>query len=166
MGILKHLRKFGLIAAAAAMFLGAGVANAETSKERVYTKITGEELQQIMQELGYRAQLSTDDYGDPMITSTSGGYKFKVLFYDCEARKGCEALQFWAGFDTEAPGDMRQMNQWNADKRFGKAYIDHENDPIIEMHYNIDGGVTRENIKSTLEWWEQVVGEFATFINF
>lgn len=149
-----------------ALFALIGSAQAETTKDRVYTRLSGEEMQKIMQDLGYRAQLDVDDVGDPLIISTASGYKFRVLFYDCEKGKGCNAVQFWAGFDTDEVGSIERMNQWNADKRFGKAYIDDENDPIVEMHYNIEGGVTRDNVEEMLEWWELVVSEFASYVGF
>lgn len=144
----------------------ASSAQAETTKDRVYTRLTGEEMQKIMQDLGYRAQLDVDDVGDPLIVSTASGYKFRVLFYDCDKREGCNAIQFWAGFDTDEVGSIERMNEWNAEKRFGKAYIDDENDPIVEMHYNIEGGVTRDNIEEALEWWELVIGEFSAYVGF
>ena len=164
---MKMIKRMGLWSMAMALLVTmTGAAQAETTKDRVYTRLTGEEMQEILQDLGYRAQLEVDNVGDPLISSTASGYKFRVLFYDCENGKGCNSIQFWAGFDTDEPGDIAEMNQWNAEKRFGKAYIDDENDPIIEMHYNIAGGVTRDNIEDILEWWEIVVGEFGTFIGF
>ena len=162
--MLKMIRR-SLLAVVALAAL-AGTAQAETTKDRVYTRLTGEEMQEIMQGQGYRAQLDVDDVGDPLISSTASGYKFRVLFYDCDRGRGCGAVQFWAGFDTDEPGSIQRMNQWNADKRFGKAYIDDENDPIVEVHYNIEGGVTRANIEDMLEWWELVVAEFATYVGF
>lgn len=163
---MKKMKVIGrwMVAALALMALTSAV-QAETERAQVYTRLTGPEMQRIMQDLGYRAQLETDSVGDPLISSTTGGYKFRILFYDCD-RGGCNAIQFWAGFDTDEPGSIQRMNQWNADKRFGKAYIDDENDPIVEIHYNIAGGVTRENIEDMLEWWELVVGEFAEYIDF
>jgi len=134
--------------------------------DRIHERLTGERLQGIMQDLGYRAQLGVDDAGDPMIDSTASGYKYRVLFYDCDGKRGCGALEFWAGFDTEDEGDLARMNEWNLNKRFGRAYIDEEGDPIVSIHYNLAGGVTEANIEDMFEWWELVIAEFATHVGF
>lgn len=147
----------------AAGLLAAGPA---TAADKLHARLTGEQLQGLMQDLGYRAQLGVDDAGDPMIDSTASGYKYRVLFYDCEGDKGCGALEFWAGFDADEPGDLAKMNEWNLNKRFGRAYLDEEGDPIVTIHYNLAGGVTQTNIEDMFEWWELVVAEFAAYVGF
>ena len=53
------------------LFTAATPASSEVTVEQVYTKITGPELQGLMQDWGYRAELDVDSVGDPKITSNS-----------------------------------------------------------------------------------------------
>ena len=55
---------------------------------------------------------------------------------------------------------MDVINQWNATRLFGRAYLDEVSDPWLELVLNMQGGVTRTQFEKTFEWWETSVGEF------
>jgi hypothetical protein len=105
------------------------------------------------------ATLETDDTGDPKISGRIEGVKYGVYFYGCESGKNCTDIQFAAGWsDTKIP--MAEINEWNRTKRFGKAYLDKENDPILEAPVNLRNGVSLKNLESTFEWWGAIVKIF------
>lgn len=122
-------------------------------------------LADAMRDHGYRAELTTDGQGDPRIKSATAGINFSVYFYGCTDGRECDAIQFSAGFDLETGSDAPAMNDWNKRKRFGKAYIDDENDPYLEMDLNFEGGMTRDNFRDNLVLWDSLVGDFKTHIN-
>lgn len=118
-------------------------------------------LVRIIQDLGYRADLEVDAEGDPLIRSSVGGTRFSLVFYGCsEDHDGCEILLFKAGWELDRKIGMDVINQWNATRLFGRAYLDKVEDPWIELVLNLRGGVTRRQFESTFEWWESSVGEF------
>ena len=45
-------------------------------------------------------------------------------------------------------------------KRFAKAYLDDQNDPVIEMDVNLQGGVSRKNLEETFDLWIYSMGKF------
>ena len=94
-----------------------------------------------------------------MISGRIQGVSYRVFFYGCTENRDCRNIQFYAGWDTEGITADR-LNQWNRDKRFGSAYLDAENDPILEMDVKIDYGVTRKNLEDTFDWWRVILGEF------
>lgn len=107
------------------------------------------------------AVLETDDVGDPMIVSRMDGTRFVVLFYGCDSDgDNCDSIQFRAAWSTDGYISTDTINAWNRDKRFGKAYIDDENDPVIEMDVNLDNGITRRNFEDTIDWWQVVLADF------
>ena len=115
----------------------------------------------IIQDLGYRALLEVDGDGDPMIRSSVGGTQFAVVFYGCsDTHDHCDILLFKAGYELNEKVGMEVINQWNATRLFGRAYLDDVNDPWIELVLNVHGGVTRKQFEKTFEWWESSVGEF------
>lgn len=118
-------------------------------------------LVNIIQDLGYRASLEEDAEGDPMIRSSVGGTEFALVFYGCSERHDdCQILLFKAGYELNDKVGMEVINQWNATRLFGRAYLDGVSDPWIELVLNLQGGVTRTQFEKTFEWWEASVGEF------
>lgn len=123
-------------------------------------------LASIIRDLGYRAMLTTDNTGDPMITTSVGGTDVSILFFGCVANADCKTLLFKVGYDLAGGTTLEAVNVWNTENLYGRAYLDDENDPWIEMPVNLFAGVTRENFEDTFDWWEVVVGEFEDHIGF
>jgi hypothetical protein len=127
--------------------------------------VTAAELAQVMQDEGYRAKISRDDEGDPKIESASGGYQFVVFFYGCSHTPRCSSVQFYSGWHVDGGFKIEDINIWNRSKRFGKAYVDKEKDPNIEMDLDLEHGATTEALKNDLETWDLVVSGFSKWID-
>jgi hypothetical protein len=120
-----------------------------------------------MQANGYLAQLSTDKVGDPLITSGAGGTAFQVFFYNCTDHKECATVQFHSGYHLENNPGLDVINAWNQSQRFGRAYLDKENDPILEMDVDLDdGGVSPLLFIDNLEFWTSSLGRFEKHIGY
>jgi hypothetical protein len=114
---------------------------------------------------GYPAELTTDPTGDPMIRSSVSGTRFQVLFYNCTNHRECATVQFHAGYDMKTAPSMELINEWNRGQRFGSAYLDKENDPILEMDVDLDdGGVGEMLFIDNLEFWTSSMGRFQQHI--
>jgi hypothetical protein len=111
-------------------------------------------LVSIIRDLGYRAALESDEVGDPMIRSSVGGTEFAILFFGCAKGKQCRSLLFKVGYDLDDGTTLDVINDWNATKLFGRAYLDEEADPWLELSVNTYGGVNRLNFEDTYDWWE------------
>lgn len=122
-------------------------------------------LIEIIQDLGFQAKLETDDVGDPVILSSSGGVDFRIYFYECKNNKRCKSLHFSVGYDLADGASPDAVQQWNADKRFASAYLDDESDPFLQMDINTDGGITQSNFENSFHLWQSLKGEFEQFIN-
>jgi hypothetical protein len=108
------------------------------------------------------AELTTDHEDDPKINARLGGTSYSIYFYGCKSGVNCKAIQFYAGWDSGGEYTTKQLNEWNRNKRFGKAYIDSEGDPVLEMDVNLDSGVTVANLEDTFDWWKVVLKNFRT----
>lgn len=105
------------------------------------------------------ATLTTDSSGDPKIEGRIDGNRFHVLFYGCKQNANCGSIQFssaWGGGGVT----MEEINAWNRDKRFGKAFLDGDGDPAIEMNVNLRHGVSRKNFDDTVDYWRIVLNSF------
>lgn len=126
--------------------------------------MTGPEVAKWLQDAGYKAELTTDKSGDPLIKSAAGGVNFSVYFYDCTAKPRCKAVQFSAGFDLKQPLTAAKINEWNRNNRYLKAYIDDEGDPHVEYDVNINAGRNKAGLNDDFEVWTSMIDDFTTFI--
>lgn len=112
---------------------------------------------------GYRAELSKDSEGDPIIRSSAAGADFSVFFYGCEKGATCGEIQFWAGW-TDKPS-LERVNEWNRKHRFGRAYLDDKGEINLEYDINLEGaGIPIALFKNDLELWDTLVGDFRNFL--
>jgi len=123
-------------------------------------------LAALIQDLGFKATVTKDNVGDPMIKSAANGYDYNIFFYDCTDGANCQAVQFSASFDMQDGMSLTRTQDFNRDKRWVKVYLDDQSDPRLEMDYNLRGGVSVENFNDTLDWWNIEMDAFIQYINF
>ena len=120
-----------------------------------------------LQGAGYAARLGTDKVGDPMVTSGISGTTFQIFFYNCTNHRECATVQFHSGYDLNTAPELSRINEWNRTKRFGRAFLDGENDPILEMDVDLDdGGVTPALFIDNIEFWASILPDFERFIGY
>jgi hypothetical protein len=116
---------------------------------------------------GFTASMGKDGEGAPMISSEHQGTKFKVLFYNCAGERNCATVQFHAGYDLEGATPLEKINAWNKSQRFGRAYVDGEGDPILQMDLDLDdGGLSRALFLDNLEFWTSLLAQFEKHIGY
>jgi len=116
---------------------------------------------------GYAAKLGTDKVGDPMITSGASGTTFQIFFYNCTNHRACATVQFHAGYDLKSSPGLESINEWNRSQRFGRAYLDKEGDPIVEMDIDLDdGGLSRALFIDNMEFWTSLLAKFERHIGY
>lgn len=141
-----------------------GDAAAATSAQ-LYNGLTVDETAALMQDAGYRAKVLVDSSGFPYIESGGSGLVFEVNFYGCDGGTPdrCLQLQFRASFSTDE-GQKEKALQYNVDKVFGRAY-NLEESTYLEHAMHTNGGVTGDYFTNNLLLWDNVLGEFAVYID-
>lgn len=125
--------RFGLVAAC--LFMPVVVA-AQGALKKSYTD---EELVEILKNDGYRAVEISEDR---VITIKIDGLTYVLFAYDDDD------LQLYFGvYGYELDSD--DMNTWNRTKRLSRAYLDDENDPVLEADLLANAGYSEEQF---LEW--------------
>lgn len=123
------------------------------------------DLMQLIRAEGYKAELSQDSDGDPMLKGRISDTNWSMFFFGCEENRNCDIVKFSAGYDLQNGVSAAKVNEWNRSKLFGQAFVDEEGDPFIEMTVNLDGGVSEENFADTFDWWRIVVEGFEEHID-
>lgn len=126
------------------------LAPAPTPAESLINPADPESIVAEMQNLGYRATLTTASNGNPKIRSAAVGTNFAIDFYGCEETRKCTTIMFSSGFDVASGLDLSVVNEWNAKKRFVRAYLDEERDPYLEMDVVMEGGVSAKVFASNM----------------
>jgi hypothetical protein len=124
-------------------------------------------LVRALQSAGRTAKVGVDGTGDPMITSAVGGTNYQIFFYNCTDHKQCATVQFHSGYHLDKPVSLDTINDWNRSQRFGRAYLDKVNDPILEMDVDLDdGGVAPLLVIDNIEFWDSVLPKFEKAIGY
>lgn len=146
--------------AVAAGFAFGGIAQAETVSAADPASVA-----KVLQANGYRAELTKDDSGDPMIRSASSGTNFLILFYGCTDNRNCATVQFYAGYTDPGNASLAALNEWNARNRFGRAYLSDKGAARLEMDVDLDdGGMSAALFEDNLEFWVAIMSTFEKHI--
>ncbi len=156
------MRKFAL-----ALVACAGIAYATPAMAEAVQAQNPSSIMKALQGAGYRAELSTDSTGDPLINSSSSGSNFSIYFYGCTDNKDCRTIQFYAGYQDPSNASLASLNEWNKNKRFGRAYLGDDGVARLEMDVDIDdGGISTLLFEDNLEFWVLVMSEFEKHIGY
>jgi hypothetical protein len=127
--------------------------------------VTPADIVAVLQADGFKAQTKTDSHGDPVIESGADGAAFQIYFFDCKAGR-CIGIEFSAGFDLPKGMSCDDINKWNREHRYGRAFLDDEKDPYVQMDRDFERGGTTEAIENELEVWVAVLREFTKVIHY
>lgn len=119
----------------------------------------------VLQDMGYRAAID-ESTTPPSISSRFEGVNSYVQVLSCDegTTSNCQMLRFYSGFDFPDGVELKLANDWNAQKYFGRAYLNADNDPYVDIVVSLVG-VSDENLHDMVEWWEVVVSDFKTHID-
>ncbi len=146
------------------LFLAGVLLVASSLPTQAQTLVDGTSVDEIVNlARGYGAASSdTTADGQPMIVGKVSGVEYRVFFHDC-TDTGCPTIRFYSLFAGNKP-TLEMINEWNRDKRWGKAYVDADLDAVLEWDVNLAYGVARENLDDSISIWVQILDAYATFI--
>jgi opacity protein-like surface antigen len=118
-----------------------------------------------LQEAGYKAQLGTDNGGDPKIDSAAGGYDFTVYFYNCTDNKDCGSLRFATLFENDGTNTPELANAWNKAKRFAQMSAQDNGSLLLAYDVTTVGGLNQANFADAIDWWQVMLSEVRNFFS-
>ncbi|MCU0756991.1 MAG: YbjN domain-containing protein [Xanthomonadales bacterium] len=84
--------------------------------------------------------------------TVKGGYNVLLL-------NKFDDIQLYAVF-TGGKVSMSRINDWNRLKRFSRAYLDKDGDPVLEADLDFEGGVTNESVARFVALFVQSLASF------
>jgi hypothetical protein len=109
------------------------------------------------------AELAADDGSAPKITGEIAGVPYELFFMNCDdSFKACEDINFRARYDYKPP--LEVINDWNRDRRFGRASVNESLDATVAYDINLEHGISEENMKADFVVWQTIIEEFGIHI--
>ena len=120
---------------------------------QIRERITATQLITLLKEKGLDG--TANEKGNVIVQMTGS----KVVFFI----QG-QTMQAYFG-PSENGATLTKVNEWNKTKRFGRAYIDSDGDPCIELDYDLEGGVSDDSIKVWFDTVKLIVKSFRTHVS-
>ena len=147
------------------IFVAAAMAlTVQAGGDKLFDPTNPPEVATALKEAGYKAELKTNDKGEPYISSSANGSPFTVEFYGCKGVTDCGSFQFYAYYKKDALYTLDLVNEWNAKKRFLKLAIDSDGDLSIWMDVAGIGRMTQANFADWVDWYSVMDGELDKFL--
>ena len=106
-----------------------------------------------------------DDWGDPLLDVEQYGQSFQVFYYGCTDGRDCDAIQFYSGYRTNGAVRQSTINEWNAGKRFLRAYLSDEGNARIEYDVMLGAeGLSGDDFVKVNGIWLNGMREFEAHI--
>lgn len=116
---------------------------------------------------GFKPEMTSKKDENPSFRISVDDTKSIVLFMNCDDDEAnCKTVQFYAGFSVTEPISLDSINNWNREKRFARAYVDLDLDPVLEMDLDLDfNGLPRENVAEAFSVWRSLLTEYQNFVS-
>ncbi len=125
------------------------------AQDKIQKVYTDDELVSIFEDAGYRA---VEILEERVIQLKIDGHNYALYVYDDND------LQLYFGL-TGFTVDADDINEWNRTKRLCRAYIDLENDPVIESDLLANAGLTPKQITEWVAVFDDIARGFRRFLN-
>lgn len=133
---------------------------AQTGLQAVVDTVSVDSLAKLVQDIGYRAEVTTGKDGKQRVKTRIGGWNVVLSPYSCEGNGECKSIGMTCFFTDAKDKDASFANDWNQKKRFAKVYIDQDKDVNFEYDIIFTGGVTKENIRAHFDVYEDQLKDF------
>lgn len=110
---------------------------------------------EVLEFAGYKAVISTDDLGDPMIETELSDWPTRIYFYGCDetTHQRCDSVRLQAGFDRATPWTGDEAIKISENYRFVATYLDKDGDPWLAWDIVTGDGIpTKVFLKSMREF--------------
>lgn len=118
-----------------------------------------------LRKLGYRAELTKHESGDPQIKSAAAGYDYRINFNDCTANKQCRSLGFLIVFEDDGKNTLELANTWNRQKRFSQMAVNENGSLAFSYDVTTVGGLAKANFADVVDWWQVMLGQVRTYFS-
>lgn len=126
-----------------------------------------QQIMQILKKKGVNVELKYHD-GDKdayLLIKPKDFYTYSIYFNGCDDEgKNCNSIQFYAGFEPAKMPSADEINTYNREHRFGRAFLDDEGYPAMRWEVNMFKGISEELFLDSLELWDAMLEIYGDFL--
>jgi hypothetical protein len=148
-------RRVSLVAITAGALLAAPGFTPPMAAQEVVSEVSTEQLRKLLESMGYEVEQPKED----MLQFAIEGHTALIVNKKTN-------IQFYSYFKKQKKKmDLKKVNEWNATKRFSRAYLDQDGDAVIEWDVDLEGGTTAGALKESIRTYRVGVMAFVRFLN-
>jgi capsule polysaccharide export protein KpsC/LpsZ len=147
-------RRVSLVAITAGALLAAPSFTRPMAAQEVVSEVSTEQLQKMLESMGYEVEQPKEDM-----------LQFAIEGHTALAINKKKNVQLYSYFKKQKKMDLKKVNEWNATKRFSRAYLDQDGDAVIEWDIDLEGGTTAGALKESIRTYRLGVMTFVRFLN-
>jgi capsule polysaccharide export protein KpsC/LpsZ len=147
-------RRVSLVAITAGALLAAPGFTPPMAAQEVVSEVSTEQLQKMLESMGYEVEQPKEDV-----------LEFAIEGHTALAINKKKNIQLYSYFQKQKKMDLKKVNEWNATKRFSRAYLDQDGDAVIEWDVDLEGGTTAGALKESIRTYRLGVMAFVRFLN-
>lgn len=121
-----------------------------TKQATVYTQFSDQDIVDILKTQYNNVKILEKE----IILITAGETKYLII------NMGEYGLQFRVFFSDATKFSLSDLNKWNREKRFIKAYFDENNAVALQADLDVDAGITRESVLKSVRTFMFSVWQF------
>jgi hypothetical protein len=152
---MSRLRTQGTVLAFGLLLLVCPALSAAADDDTVIKALDGDALKELLEEEGFKG--ITVDKPDKDVHIVAMKFDGKRAVVICNLNSGDITGRF-AIAGTNA--NQRKINQWNESKKFFKAHLDKDGDPVFEHILVLKYGVTRKTVKEHISLMDPGIKAF------
>lgn len=122
--------------------------------QEVVSEVSTDQLQKMLESMGYEVEQPKENV-----------LQFAIEGHTALLINGKTDIQFYSYFKKQKKVDLKKVNEWNATKRFSRAYLDQDGDVVIEWDLDLEGGTTAGALKESIRTYRLGVMAFVRFLN-
>ncbi|OIQ45760.1 MAG: hypothetical protein BM558_02550 [Roseobacter sp. MedPE-SW] len=116
---------------------------------------------------GSSVEVLVDNVGDPQLNVEHYGSEFTIFYYGCEDNTNCDSIQFYSGYATDGSVRLKTVNDFNAEKRWVRAYVADNGSTKLEMDlYMGKDGISADDFATAVGLWSRLMGDFEELIDY
>jgi hypothetical protein len=124
-----------------------------------YGGLTVEEMVAWLEKSNLAPTVKVDDNGQRHIVIRIKNTPFNIFFRDGKDGRYA-SLELAVGFSMNGKFDTSQLNDWNSNNRWCRAYYDDTKDPWVEMDIDLFPGGTYELLNDQFIAWLNTIARF------
>ncbi len=98
----------------------------------------------IAKTVGFKVQPRQTKSGGDYLNTSVDGHHSAIMLLNCDSGQ-CQILRFYS-IISQAGIQPELVNSWNSYFRFGRVYLQGEDEVIVEADLLLNGGVTHESV--------------------